>query len=202
MTTKLKAPEGVAGGCFEGVEVRVDSTGYITLESHASIQAALTHGFTVADEQSKPNPTVTKAEELRQVLSVLPGDHDDPDYVVSGMRGHFGALITAEVEAKIRELVPNKKELTAQAKASAELSAALATLPDAIATGDVADAEQAIASLQGYLGVEKLPPEAVAHITELFATKAKADEEAKAEAARVAKEKTDAEKSKGGRSRH
>lgn len=50
-------------------------------------------------------------EALDIALNELPGEHNDPDYVVSGMRGHFGDLFTQEDEDRVRELVkaPIKK---------------------------------------------------------------------------------------------
>ena len=38
-------------------------------------------------------------------LRQLPGDNDDPDYVVRAMRSHFGAVFTDADEAKVREVV-------------------------------------------------------------------------------------------------
>lgn len=50
---------------------------------------------------------VTRAD-LDAALAELPDDHTDPDYVVDGMRVHFGDLFTEADEAKVRELVKAK----------------------------------------------------------------------------------------------
>lgn len=46
---------------------------------------------------------------LDMALASLPGDHTDADYVVRGMRGHFGELFTDDDEAAVRELVKPAK---------------------------------------------------------------------------------------------
>ncbi|MEN7529334.1 hypothetical protein [Cupriavidus sp. DL-D2] len=43
--------------------------------------------------------------ELDKALAELPGENDDPEYVVGAMRSHFKGLFTDEDEAKVRELV-------------------------------------------------------------------------------------------------
>ncbi|MCO8166838.1 hypothetical protein NJC40_03475 [Pseudomonas sp. 21LCFQ02] len=50
-------------------------------------------------------------EALDIALAALPGDQNDPDYVVSSMRIHFGDLFTQEDEDRVLELVkaPAKK---------------------------------------------------------------------------------------------
>ncbi|MBP2091688.1 MULTISPECIES: hypothetical protein [Pseudomonas] len=44
-------------------------------------------------------------EALDAALAALPGDQTDPDYVVGGMRSHFGDVFTQEDEARVREMV-------------------------------------------------------------------------------------------------
>lgn len=46
----------------------------------------------------------TRAE-LDEVLRTLPGEYKDADYVVNGLRAHFGDLFTTDDEAKVRELI-------------------------------------------------------------------------------------------------
>lgn len=58
-----------------------------------------------AEGKGKAKEPVVTRDELDKALAALPGDHTGPDYVVNGMRGHFGALFTADDEAKVRELV-------------------------------------------------------------------------------------------------
>lgn len=50
-------------------------------------------------------PTRTQ---LDLALAALPGDQTDVEYVVNGMRSHFGDLFTDEDEAAVRELVKAK----------------------------------------------------------------------------------------------
>lgn len=42
---------------------------------------------------------------LDQALAALPGDNTDPDYVVGAMRSYFGALFTADDEARVRDVI-------------------------------------------------------------------------------------------------
>jgi hypothetical protein len=49
-------------------------------------------------------PPVTR-ESLDAALAALPGENDDPEYVVRAMRNHFGELFTAADETKVREAV-------------------------------------------------------------------------------------------------
>lgn len=57
-----------------------------------------------ADDDNK-GPKVPTRDELDAALSALPGDYVDPDFVVNGMRAHFGDLFTEADELKVRELV-------------------------------------------------------------------------------------------------
>ena len=53
-------------------------------------------------------PQRSLREELDEALAQLPGEYDDPEYVVEGMRSHFGGTFTAEDEKRVRELVKPK----------------------------------------------------------------------------------------------
>ncbi|MBX8534538.1 hypothetical protein K5D33_07345 [Pseudomonas cichorii] len=68
-------------------------------------------GLHVLIESQDGLKNLISREALNAALSALPGDQVDPDYVVSGMRGHFGDLFTQEDEDRVRELVkaPVKK---------------------------------------------------------------------------------------------
>lgn len=46
-----------------------------------------------------------KEVELTAALAALPGEYTDADYVVAGMRGHFGSVFTDAHEAFVREVV-------------------------------------------------------------------------------------------------
>jgi hypothetical protein len=48
--------------------------------------------------------------QLDVALAALPGDQTDADYVVRGMRGHFGELFTSDDEAAVRELVKSAEQ--------------------------------------------------------------------------------------------
>ncbi len=71
------------------------------------------HGFVIINKSDfdaekhvefddRPKPS---REQLDATLDALPGDQTDPDYVVNAMRAHFGALFTADDEARVRSLV-------------------------------------------------------------------------------------------------
>lgn len=49
-------------------------------------------------------PGVTR-EYLDVSLAALPGEQNDPDYVVNSMRAYFGEVFTADDEAKVRAVV-------------------------------------------------------------------------------------------------
>lgn len=49
----------------------------------------------------------TRAD-LDSALDELPGNQNDADYVVNGMRRHFGDLFTDDDEVRVREIVPAK----------------------------------------------------------------------------------------------
>lgn len=53
----------------------------------------------LADERTR------QRAELDAAINALPGDYNDADYVVEGMRQHFGDLFTAADEALVRERV-------------------------------------------------------------------------------------------------
>ena len=74
-------------------------------------------------EQAAPVPVIDRPT-LEAALAMLPGEYTDADYVIRGMRMHFGELFTADDEAKVRELVkaPDDGKVTA-----AEIKAALTT---------------------------------------------------------------------------
>lgn len=53
---------------------------------------------------------ISLAEALDASLAKLPGDYSEPDYVVEGMRRHYGALFTSEDEARVRAAFPAPAE--------------------------------------------------------------------------------------------
>lgn len=69
---------------------------------HAAAEAVEHAAEVVEDATDDEQPT---RSELDEALAALPDDHTDPEYVVNGMRSHFGDLFTADDEAKVRELV-------------------------------------------------------------------------------------------------
>ncbi len=72
------------------------------LEIHPTTLAA--HKAVGWKQCEKRDSGPTRAQ-LDDALAGLPGDHTDPEYVVNGMRRHFGELFTDADEAKIRDLV-------------------------------------------------------------------------------------------------
>ena len=71
--------------------------------------AAAGHAAAATDDAAdgKGAPTrddLDKALAEVEAVAGTPGGYKDPDYVVAGMRTHFGALLTADDEARIREL--------------------------------------------------------------------------------------------------
>jgi hypothetical protein len=60
--------------------------------------------FRPKDQTPAPPAALARAE-LDQALASLPGEYSDAEYVVNGMRGHFGELFTPDDEATVRALV-------------------------------------------------------------------------------------------------
>ncbi|WP_454056039.1 hypothetical protein [Cupriavidus sp. Marseille-Q8015] len=61
-------------------------------------------GAAVLVKDDDHRSAVARAE-LDKALAGLPGESDDPDYVVGAMRSHFKGVFTDDDEAKVRELV-------------------------------------------------------------------------------------------------
>lgn len=59
---------------------------------------------------------------LDSALRELPGEYDDPDYVVGAMRSHFGDIFTASDEAKVRELVVTPQGPAVNEQAAVEIT--------------------------------------------------------------------------------
>jgi len=55
-------------------------------------------------KEFSPDQAPTR-ENLDAQLALLPGTYTDPDYVVNGMRAHYGEVFTADDEVKVRDLV-------------------------------------------------------------------------------------------------
>ncbi|URA06999.1 hypothetical protein P9A47_gp31 [Xanthomonas phage Elanor] len=51
-------------------------------------------------------------KELDEALNALPGEQNDPEYVVTSLTRHFGDLFTQDDEAKVRELVIKPQDQT------------------------------------------------------------------------------------------
>lgn len=101
----------------------------VTAERKAELRA---QGFRILDAAFQPegheNPVVRPVisrEVLDAALAELPGNHADPDYVVRGMRNHFGDLFTSEDEAKVRELVRAPAGKPSEGLKAEEIKAAL-----------------------------------------------------------------------------
>ncbi|QHJ00110.1 hypothetical protein GT347_20280 [Xylophilus rhododendri] len=81
-------------------------------------------------------PAAPTRAELDVALAALPGNYTDPEYVVKGMRQHFGELFTGEDEAKVRELVTAPEKKASDGLKVDELKAALAArgveIPDGV----------------------------------------------------------------------
>jgi hypothetical protein len=74
-------------------------------------------------------------EELDAALASLPGEYNDPDYVVNGMRAHFGGVFTEADEATVRELVKAPTKKPSEGLTVDEIKAALAAKSIAIPEG-------------------------------------------------------------------
>lgn len=80
------------------------------------------------DAKGPAEPKPPTREDLDAALRALPGDQNDPEYVVSSMRRHFGELFTADDETKVRLTVivppaePNMGLQPSDLQASGDLS--------------------------------------------------------------------------------
>ena len=54
---------------------------------------------------SGTNPPPPTRADLDAALAALPGEYTDADYVVNGMRAHYGDLFTAKDEKAVRKVV-------------------------------------------------------------------------------------------------
>lgn len=94
----------------------------------------------MSDKTKKAAQGPTRPE-LEAVLQTLPGDYTDADYVVEGMRQHFGTLFTSEDEAEVREKVKAPPppstggSSTDQAQGAGQAAATPAPTPAAAAPG-------------------------------------------------------------------
>ena len=90
MKIKFKAPDPRAG-----TVVQMDSSrGQYFIDTGAAVL--------VKDDDHR---SAAVRAELDKALAGLPGENDDPDYVVGAMRSHFKGVFTDDDEAKVRELV-------------------------------------------------------------------------------------------------
>lgn len=64
------------------------------------------------------DPAIAKRAGLDAAIARLPEDYTDPDYVVNGMRFHYGDTFTDADEAKVRELVKRPVPLQSSVVAS------------------------------------------------------------------------------------
>lgn len=88
--------------------------------------AAATGAIEANKQEGTRSPTARGRSELDEALLELPGEHNDADYVVNGMRSHFGAVFTADDEAKVRDLVKPAVKKPSDGLKVEELKAALA----------------------------------------------------------------------------
>jgi hypothetical protein len=58
-----------------------------------------------AKRETAMEATSPTRADLDDALGRLPGDYKDADFVVNGMRRHFGTLFTEADEARVRDLV-------------------------------------------------------------------------------------------------
>lgn len=100
-------------------------------------------GKTAGAGASGKSDAVRTREELDTALATLPGDYTDPDFVVTGMRRHFGELFTAADEAKIRDLVKPPAGKPSEGLTVDELKAALAAKNIEIPNGTTLKADLA-----------------------------------------------------------
>ena len=83
---------------------RGDSSHIETLTRIFSFYGAVPDDQAGPEVEDQDDGQPTRAE-LDRILASLPMEQTDPDYVVNGLRGHFGELFTDEDEAHVRELV-------------------------------------------------------------------------------------------------
>jgi hypothetical protein len=93
-------------------------------------------------EAAPPSGFPATRDGLNAAIAALPGEYDDPEEVVSGMRIAFGELFTADDEAKIRELVIAPTAKPSDGLKVDELKAALTAkgieIPDGALKADLA----------------------------------------------------------------
>lgn len=90
-----KAPQDQAGEASnEGAEKAAE------LQAKADADASALAAAQAADEKAHAIEA-----ELTAALAALPGEYTDAEYVVSGMRKHFGEAFTDVHEAFVREVV-------------------------------------------------------------------------------------------------
>lgn len=67
----------------------------------------------------------TSREDLDAAIAKLPGEYTNADYVVNGMRSHFGSVFTDIDEKRIRDVVVARPAKASDGLTVAELKAAL-----------------------------------------------------------------------------
>jgi hypothetical protein len=70
-----------------------------TLASHKAV------GWKECAKRDEPTQAGPTRADLDEAIGRLPADYTDPEFVVNGMRQHFGALFTEADEKCVRELV-------------------------------------------------------------------------------------------------
>ncbi|WP_373379899.1 HeH/LEM domain-containing protein [Cupriavidus nantongensis] len=81
-------------------------------------------GWRKCEKREVEQPSPTRAD-LEEALSRLPDDYNDPDFVVNGMRRHFGDVFTDADKARVRELVKPADKKPSDGLTVDELKAAL-----------------------------------------------------------------------------
>lgn len=117
MKIKFKAPDPRAG-----TVVQLDSS---------RAQHFIDAGAAVLVKDDDHRSAVARAE-LDKALAGLPGENDDPEYVVGAMRSHFKGVFTEDEEARVRELVKAPAG-TPEGQPASEPTAAPAAAPAAAA---------------------------------------------------------------------
>jgi hypothetical protein len=90
---------------LDGAGEQVYEAGSVHTFRDDKAQRWVTRNAAVYFEAKPPEEAADPRAELAAALAALPGEYTDPDFVVNGMRGHFGVLFTEEDEATVRNLV-------------------------------------------------------------------------------------------------
>ncbi|HWT21644.1 MAG TPA: hypothetical protein VN280_22305 [Variovorax sp.] len=135
MRIKFKAPDPRAGTI-----VQMDSSrGQFFVDNGSAVK--------MKDDGSEATPATDKPvlarADIDAALAMLPGENNDPGYVVRSMRAYFGDLFTADDEAKVREVMRPSAAKPSEGLKVGELKAALEAkgiqIPDGAKKQDLAD---------------------------------------------------------------